>query len=235
MLAQDFKPNRLEQAKAIVERIVEENPNGRIGVIVFSGSAMWQCPMTYDLYALRMFLQGVNVGVLPLGGTQISEAIILASKALNNRPTKIKTMFLISDGEDHDSKIKDAISAANDAGLKIFTIAIGAKEGAPIPIKDETGAIKDYVKDRSGQIVVSKVNPDLLQNVAKETGGKYFDASNQDIFLAISKAVRNLEKNQTEATKRNNKIDRFQIFLFLALLALFAQLLFPLRRKNNKA
>jgi Ca-activated chloride channel family protein len=232
MLAQDLEPNRLERAKVMVERIIEENSGGRIGIIAFSGTAMWQCPMTYDLQAVRMFLQGVNVGILPLGGTQISDAIILASKAVSDKSVKGKVMFLISDGEDHDSKIKDAVNAAKNAGLKIAAVGIGTKEGAPIPIKDEAGAVKDYVKDKSGRIVISKVNSALLQNVAQETGGRYFDASNNDISSTLSGAVRDLDKNQNKTGERSKKIDRFQLFLLLGLIALFAELLFPIRRKK---
>jgi Ca-activated chloride channel family protein len=141
-------------------------------------------------------------------------------------------MILISDGETHDSKIKEAANAAKKAGLRIISIGIGTNEGALIPIKDETGAVIDYVKDVNGEVVISSVNPVLLKRVAEETGGKYFDASNDDIYPSLVKAVRNLDKNSSEVGMRNSKTDRFQIFLLLGLIALFAELLFPIRRKR---
>ncbi|MDR3256526.1 MAG: VWA domain-containing protein [Endomicrobium sp.] len=234
MLAEDSKPNRLEKAKIMVTRIVEENPGEKIGVIIFSGFAMWQCPMTYDLQALKMFLESVEIGNLPLGGTQISDAIMLASKAISDKATSGKVMLLISDGEDHDSKIKEAINAAKKAELKIISVGIGTSEGAPIPIKDETGVIRDYVKDRKGQIVMSKMNSVLLKSVAKETGGKYISALDKDISTELVKTIRGLDKNKNETSNRDNKTDRFQIFLLLGLIALFAELLFPIRHKNKK-
>ncbi|MDR2251433.1 MAG: VWA domain-containing protein [Endomicrobium sp.] len=230
MLAQDLKPNRLEKAKDMVLKIVEENPGEKIGIIVFAGSAMWQCPMTYDSQALKMFLKSVEVGNLPMGGTQISDAIVLASKAVEKEISNGKVMILISDGEDHDSKIKEAINKAKKVGLKIIAVGIGTPAGSPVPVKDESGITRDYIKDRTGQVVISKINANLLKSVASETGGKYFDASDKDILGELSKAVRDLEKNKNKVSERDSKIDRFQIFLFVALLLLFIELLFPVKR-----
>ncbi|WP_373477206.1 VWA domain-containing protein [Candidatus Endomicrobiellum devescovinae] len=230
MLAQDLKPNRLEKAKDMVLKIVGENSGEKIGIIVFAGSAMWQCPMTYDSQALKMFLRSVETTSLPIGGTQISDAITLASKAVEKELSNGKIMVLISDGEDHDSGIKEAINKAKKAGLKIIAVGIGTPNGSPIPVKDESGIIKDYIKDRTGQIVVSKINANLLKSVASETGGKYFDASVKDISGELSRAVRDLEKNKNKISERDSKIDRFQIFLFVALLLLFIELLFPVKR-----
>ncbi|MDR1942773.1 MAG: VWA domain-containing protein [Endomicrobium sp.] len=230
MLAQDLKPNRLEKAKDMVLKIVEENSGEKIGIIVFAGSAMWQCPMTYDSQALKMFLRSVETSSLPIGGTQISDAIILASKAIEKELSNGKIMVLISDGEDHDSGIKEAINKAKKTGLKIIAVGIGTPNGSPIPVKDESGIIKDYIKDRTGQIVVSKINANLLKSVASETGGKYFDASVKDISGELSRAVRDLEKNKNKISERDSRIDRFQIFLFVALLLMFIELLFPVKR-----
>jgi Ca-activated chloride channel family protein len=230
MLAQDLKPNRLEKAKNMVLKIVEENVGEKIGVIVFSGTAMWQCPMTYDSKALKMFLQNVQVGSLPMGGTKISDAIILASKAVEKEICNGKVLVLISDGEDHDSKIKEAINEAKKTNLKIIAVGIGTLAGSPIPIEDENGTVKNYVRDVQGQGVISKINSTLLKNVADETDGKYFDASGKDISVDLLKAVKDLEKNKSEVGQRDNKIDRFQIFLFIALVLLFVDLLIPVKR-----
>jgi Ca-activated chloride channel family protein len=230
MLAQDLKPNRLEKAKDMVLKIVEENQGEKIGIIVFAGSAMWQCPLTYDSQALKMFLQSVEVGNLPMGGTRISDAIVLAAKAVEKEISNGKVMILISDGEDHDSKIKEAISKAKKVELKIIAVGIGTPAGSPVPVKNENGTIEDYIKDRTGHVVISKINANLLKSVASETGGKYFDASDKDISGELSKAVRDLEKNKNNVSERDSKIDRFQIFLFVALLLLFIELLFPVKR-----
>jgi Ca-activated chloride channel family protein len=234
MLAQDLKPNRLERAKDTVLKIVEESPGEKIGVIVFAGTAMWQCPMTYDSRALKMFLESVETGSLPKGGTQISDAIILASKAVGKGLSNGKAMILISDGEDHDSKIKEAISEAKKVGLKIISVGIATKAGAPIPLKNENATISGYVKDKAGNIVISKINAGLLKSVASETGGRYFDDSGKDISGELLKAIKDLEKNKSESSEKSGKIDRFQIFLFVALLLLFIELLFPVKRLRNE-
>ena len=234
MLAQDIKPDRLENAKLMLLRIIEDNPGEKMGVIIFSGLAMWQCPMTYDFQALKMFLQGVEVGQLPLGGTQISAAILLAVKAVAETPARGKVLILISDGEDHDSKIKEAITEAQKANLKIFSVGIGTPEGAPIPLRNDSGAVKDYVKDRNGQIVMSRLNPVLLKRIAEETGGRYFDASSRDVSPSIAKAIKDLEKNKDEIQENTAKADRFQIFLFMSLIMFFIWLLIPGSKAPNK-
>jgi len=135
MLAEDNKPNRLEKAKLMLLKVISENPGEKMGLIVFSGSAMWQCPMTYDLDALKMFLQGVETGQLPLGGTQISAAINLAARAVSGSAGSNKVLILISDGEDHDSKIKEAVNNAKKSDLRIISVGVGTPEGAPIPVR----------------------------------------------------------------------------------------------------
>ncbi|MDR3111922.1 MAG: VWA domain-containing protein [Elusimicrobiota bacterium] len=234
MLSEDVKPSRLEKAKIMISSIIETNPDDKIGIIAFAGSAMWQCPMTHDLVALKMFLQEIAVGTIPLGGTQISGAISLAAKALENKPAKSKTLILISDGEDHDSQVKEALSLAKNVGLRIISVAIGSSEGSPIPIKDKSGVITDYVKDAMENIVMSKVNSVLLKEVAQDSGGQYFEAFDKDITPHLVKAVRDLEKNTNSLNRQNDKVDRFQIFVLICLLFLFGENLIALRRKENE-
>lgn len=237
MLAEDIIPSRLEKAKFMLSRIAEASRGDKVGVIVFSGSAMWQCPMTYDIEALKMFLQEIEVGSLPMGGTQISDAIILASKALSANPGNTKVMVLISDGEDHDSKIKEALEIAKENKLKILSVGIGTDMGAPLPIRDESGNVIDYVKDRSGNTVISKINSSLLKMISEESGGQYFESSDQkDISSSIIKDVRDIEKNKDGSFKKSTKHDRFQVFLIIALLALIIEMLIPTtyRKKDEK-
>lgn len=231
MLAEDIKPNRLEKAKMMLLNIIENSPGEKMGIIVFSGSAMWQCPMTYDMQALKMFVQGIETGYLPLGGTQLSGAVNLAAKAVNESIGKSKVLLLISDGEDHDSKIKEAVSEAKKAGLKILSVGIGTQKGEPIPLKDANGQIKDYVKDKNGQIAMTKMNPALLKSIAEETGGRYFDASEKDVSPALIKAISDLEKNQSAAEDTTGKADKFQLFLLLALISFLIEMIIPKVKK----
>ncbi|MDR2860648.1 MAG: VWA domain-containing protein [Elusimicrobiota bacterium] len=221
MLAQDISPNRLERAKFMLLNIIEESSGDRMGVIVFSGTAMWQCPLTYDLEALKMFLQDVSVEQLPVGGTQISDAIALAAQASEETAKNNKVLLLISDGEDHDSKINDAIKVANKNGLRIISVGIGSHAGAPIP------QANGYLKDNRGAVVMTKLNPTLLKSVAEQTGGQYFEAEGRDISSALIRAVQNIEKTKNGKIQRNSKTDRFQLFLLLALLSFLAGMLIP--------
>jgi Ca-activated chloride channel family protein len=231
MLARDIEPNRLERAKDILTRVIDGNPGERIGVIAFSGSAMWQCPMTYDHEALKMFLRDIYVGQLPMGGTQISDAVALAVKSLQNSPANNKVLILISDGEDHDSKIEQAVKEAKNSNLRIISIGIGTAVGAPIP-SSEVG-IEGYIKDSSGEIVLSKLNSSLLMSVSQRTDGLYLDASQRDLLAQLTRAVQNLDKSKKDSIQKNNKADRFQIFLFLALLALILDFLTPIAKSRQ--
>ena len=229
MLAQDISPNRLERAKFMLLNIIEVNAGNRMGVIVFSGTAMWQCPMTYDLEALKMFMQDINVEQLPVGGTQISDAIILAANAAEKTPSSSKILLLISDGEDHDSKINEALNKAKDSGLKIISVGIGSKEGSPIL----DPATNRYITDNNGDTVVSKLNPTVLRKIAEQSGGQYFETEGRDISGALISTLESVDKNKGAGFESAAKVDRFQIFLFLALLAfLLAQITPRIKRKE---
>lgn len=230
MSAQDIEHGRLQKAKEIILKVIDDNPGGKIGIIAFAGTAVWQCPVTYDYQALKMFLHDVQTDILPVGGTQISSAVILALRAAKKDDSSKKTMILMSDGEDHDSNIKEAVKGAVKAGMRIITVGIGTPDGCPVPVIDENGNVKDYLKDSFGKIVISRVNTDLLKIIAAETGGKYFCVSGGDISGELSKAVRNLGRNKNGINLKNTKTDRFQVFLFIALILLFIELLFPLKK-----
>ncbi|MCL2145178.1 MAG: VWA domain-containing protein [Endomicrobia bacterium] len=231
MLAEDIKPSRLEKAKMLISAIIKECEGDKIGIIVFSGISMWQCPMTYDAEAVKMFLQGVNIGSLPFGGTEFSSPINLAVKALDGKPSGSRAMVLITDGEDHDKKTKEAVESAKKAGLKIISVGIGTAQGAPIPEKDSSGRLIKYVTDEKGKTVMSRLDSGLLRTIASETGGKYFEISdNSGVSADIVKELQNLDKDSHGKTKESSKQDRFQIFLFLALIAFLTEFIYPKAR-----
>ncbi|MCL1972343.1 MAG: VWA domain-containing protein [Endomicrobia bacterium] len=235
MLAEDVKSNRLERAKVLMSRIITEREGDKIGVIVFSSMAMWQCPMTYDIEAVKMFLQRVSTGDLPIGGTEFSAPITLAVKSLNGKPSNSRVMILITDGEDHDEKTKEAIESAKKADLRIITVGIGTAQGAPIPERDSSGALIRYVTDSNGKTVISRLDSALLQKIASETGGKYFEISGSaDVFADIIKELQTLGKDSQGKVKESGRHDRFQIFLFLALIAFIIELVYPKTVKSKK-
>lgn len=235
MLAQDVKPGRMDRAKMLISRIIEECEGDKIGVIVFSGVSMWQCPMTYDAEAVKMFLQDVNTGSLPFGGTEFSSPINLAVKTLGEKPSNSRVMVLITDGEDHDKKTKEAVEAAKKAGLKIISVGIGTYQGAPIPERNHLGNISGYVSDNKGKTVMSRLDSGLLQKIASETGGKYFEISgNSDISGDILKELKSLDKNEQGKIKANGRRDWFQLFLLFALAAFIAETVYPKTVKNKQ-
>ncbi|MCL2334543.1 MAG: VWA domain-containing protein [Endomicrobia bacterium] len=219
MLAKDITPCRLEAAKALLSTVISDNEGEKIGIITFAGNAMWACPMTYDVDALKSFLSGAQAGSMPIGGTQLSSVVNLAAKALSAGAQNAKLMILISDGEDHDSAIGGAVKNAKDSGLKIITAAVGTQQGAPVPFKDEFGNVSGYIKDGSGKIVMSRANTELLRKIAAETGGQFLELSGGSVTRELSKAIKEAKKSKFGTTENSNKKERFQIFLIAAIIA----------------
>jgi len=219
MLAGDVKPNRLEAAKALLSKVIADNEGEKMGIIAFAGTAMWRCPMTFDTDALKAFLSGAQTGSMPVGGTQLGSAINLAANAVNAAAQNTKLMILITDGEDHDSEVSSAVKNAADSGLRIITVAVGTGQGAPIPVKNESGVTDGYIKDASGQVVMSRVNSALLGKIAEETGGKYFELSDSAIVQDLSKLIEAAKKNKYGSEENADKKERFQIFLAAAIIA----------------
>lgn len=229
MLAQDAAPDRLSMAKFLLLNVIDQNAGNKIGLIVFTQNAMWQCPMTYDLAALKMFLQDVTVEQLPVGGTQISQAIMLAAKTISqDNQANPRVLLLISDGEDHDSKVEQAIREAEKNNLTIFSVGVGSAQGAPIP---QGGG---YLKDSNGQTVITKLNPALLQNAAQKTGGRYFNASDSGVLDSLINATQNIEKSKNGTFNANTKNDQFQIFLAIAFFAFLAMILVRTSESKKK-
>lgn len=235
MLAEDIKPSRMEKAKMLISRIIEECEGDKIGVIVFSGVSMWQCPMTYDGEAVKMFLQDVDTDALPFGGTEFSSPINLALKALEGRNSSSIAMVLITDGEDHDKRTSESVEAAEKAGLKIISVGVGTYQGAPIPVKSNDGTLLRYMTDKKNKTVITKLNSGLLRKIASETGGKYFEFSGSgDVTNEIINEIKGTDKQSQGKTKENSRKDRFQIFLLLALAAFIMELFYPKTVKDQK-
>jgi Ca-activated chloride channel family protein len=169
MLATDVKPSRLEKAKRSIRDLLQTVKGDRIGLILFSGVAFIQCPLTYDKATYDLFLDGSTIDLLPVQGTEIAAALSLADKAFeqgSEAGTRAKTVVLISDGENHGQNAIEAAKTLGSKGIRVFSLAMG-EEGSPIP--DETGS---FMRDEQGQMVISK--PDLggLAAIAKAGGGR---------------------------------------------------------------
>ena len=220
MLAEDIKPNRLERAKRKVYDLCQMLEGDRIGLIAFAGTSFVQCPLTLDYGAFKIFLDYLNPDLIPVPGTAIGDAIRTAVKSFNSRERTAKALIIITDGEDHESKPFEAAQEAKKEGVRIFTIGVGQEGGAPIPLQDGSGGFK---KDERGDLVLSKLDESTLQKIALETGGSYVRSVTGDMDLnkIYKDDIRgSIEKKELRSTRKKRWEERFQWFVFAALVLL---------------
>jgi len=228
MLAQDIKPNRLEFAKSALANLVVGFNGNKIGIIVFAGTAFWQCPITLDNMAANNFLSNISTSSVPLGGTKISKALDLALKGTSEIPEGAKAIILVTDGEDDDSGLHILIEKAKKYKTKIFTIGIGSKDGSKIVINNS------YIKDENGNDVISKIDEETLQYIADETGGQYINLSeSKDAIFKVLQIAKSLDKAKDDASKEIRREDQYHKFLFVALILFCIYLLLTPYRRNK--
>jgi Ca-activated chloride channel family protein len=235
MRAEDLKPNRLERAKQAIAKLTEKLSNDRIGLVIFAGEAFLQLPLTGDYSAVKMFLGAIEPGAIPTQGTAIGAAIQAAGKAfagveeLQNEQ-RYKVLILITDGENHED---DAIAAAQElhkTGVVVHAIGMGSPEGAPIPVY-ANGISAGYRKDRSGNIVITKLDETGLQRIAAAGGGIYVRANNTEAGLNIvMDEIGKMEKKEFGSKVFTNYEDRFQYPLLIAFVLMLLELLLSERR-----
>jgi Ca-activated chloride channel homolog len=220
MLASDVAPNRLARAKLAVQDLLAELQGDRIGLVAFAGSAFVQCPLTLDRNAFRESLDAVEVGLIPRGGTNLTEAIDASLEAFEGRQGSHQAVVLITDGEDHEGKVEDAIKHATERGVKVFTVGIGTAEGELIPTEGGT-----FLKDRKGQVVKSRLDEETLKKLALDTGGVYLHAAGTDLGLSAlyREHIASMEKRELESTLERRYEHRFQIPLAIGLFLLVVE------------
>lgn len=220
MLAEDVKPNRLERAKLLVSRLIDKMQNDRIGLIVFAGNAYLQMPLTIDHAAGKLFLSTINTGMVPTQGTAIADAIHLSMQAFGQDEKKYKALIIITDGEDQEGEALTAAEEAANEGIVIHTIGVGSPQGTPIPLY-KNGVQIDFKRDQSGNIVLSKLNETILQQVAVKGNGEYFRMTSgiEEVNQLLTK-VSTMEKKEIEERVFTDYEDQFQYFIALALVLL---------------
>ena len=224
MLAEDIAPNRIEKSKRLVSAIINQLASDRVGIIAYAAQAVPQLPITTDYAAAKMFLQALNTDMLSSQGTALDSAIDLAGTFFVDEDQTNRVIFLISDGEDHSEEASNAASRAAKLGIKIFTFGVGTESGAPIPLK-RNGIIESYKKDSDGEVVITKLNQNILQNIAASTGGIYQDGNNtQKVLDFVSEQLKAMDKKEFEAKKFVSFKDRFQAFLLASLIFLLIDL-----------
>lgn len=225
MMAEDVRPNRLEQAKAEMIKLVDHLTGTKIGIVAFAGTAVLISPLTTDPSALKMYIESLETSSVSTQGTNF-ESALQASKAAFERggvdkdsSTSVTRAILIaSDGEDHEP---DALKMAEDlskSGTKIFTLAYGTEKGGPIPVRDKMGFLRGNKKSE-GETVITKVDGQILRKLAQSGNGSFYFASfGGDHISKLLKDFEKLEKSEFESQMATNYDENFQLFLFLAII-----------------
>lgn len=236
MLAEDMKPNRIAKARQEVRGILNRLQGDRIGLVAFAGEAFVQCPLTLDYSAAEIFLDVIDVGLIPQQGTAVGSAIRKAMEAFEKHERKHKVLILLTDGEDHDTEPVKAAEEARKDGVKIYPIGIGSPVGEPIPVTNRQGERVGFKKDESGEVVVTKLDEMTLQKIALSTGGKYYHATAGEMELdKVYDEISKMEKKELEGKLMMQYEDRFQYPLFLAILLIVLEFFIPEKRKTGTA
>ena len=232
MLAQDIQPSRLERAKQVISKIIDNSPDDRIGLVIFAGRAYLQMPLTVDHEAAKMYLSAASPDDVPTQGTVIADALRMCEAAFNPKDKTFKSVLLLSDGEDHDN---DAIKVTKDfakEGIMVNTIGIGSPQGAPIMDPDT----HQYKKDDQGQTVISKLNEKELSDIAKAGNGIYQLYTNTDAVAAnVKNQLANIGKETTTSDSLYMSFEQyFQYFLGGAFILLLIEFFFSEKKKLKK-
>jgi len=232
MLAADVKPDRLERSKLAVKDLIKKLKGDRVGLIAFSGTAFLQCPLTVDYGGFLLALDDLGIDTIPRGGTSISSAIKLAMKSYEGGQKKYKALVLVTDGEDHEGNPPAVSQTARREGIKIFAIGIGTADGELIQLRDKSGR-KTFLKDRQGNLVKSRLNEEVLREIAVTTGGAYVRSSGAEFGLdyIYEEKLKDMERREIKAQMNKFYHERFQIPLALALLLLMVEPLISDKKK----
>lgn len=232
MLAEDIAPNRLEKSKRIVSEILNNLASDRVGIIAYAAQAFPQLPITTDYGAAKMFLASMNTYMMSSQGTAIDAAINLAKTYYDDEEQTNRVLIIISDGEDHSNQAVDAVEEAAEEGIKVFTIGVGTTKGGPIPEK-RNGVVETYKKDQEGEVVITKLNEEVLQEIAADGNGNYIDGSNTDAVVEfITETLLQMDKKEFESKQFADYKDQFQWFLAGAIFFLLLDVLL-LERKTQ--
>ena len=221
MLAEDVTPSRLDRSKMMVENLVDHFTNDKIGLLVFAGDAFVQLPITSDYVSAKMFLSSIDPSMMATQGTDIARAIDMATHSFTQEEGIGKAIIVITDGEDHEGGALEAAKAAKDAGMRVYVLGVGSTQGAPIPVPG-TG---DYMKDNTGNTVMSALNEDMCRQVAQAGGGAYIHVENNSAAQdQLDNELDKLAKKETTSTVYSEFDEQFQAVAILALLLLILEI-----------
>lgn len=219
MLAQDVVPSRLDKSKMLVENLVDHFTNDKIGLVVFAGDAYVQLPITSDYVSAKMFLQSIEPTLIETQGTDIAKALHIAMSSFTQDEKSGKAVIVITDGEDHEGGALDAAKAAKKKGIRVFILGIGDIKGAPIKL--ENG---EYLKDASGNVVMTALNEDMCKQIAAAGSGTYIHVDNtSDAQEKLDEEIAKIQKGDISSVIYSEYDEQFQAFGILAIFVLIIE------------
>ncbi len=232
MNAEDIAPNRMERAKRFAMDVVRSLRSERLGLIVFGGSAYLQTPLTDDYAAMNIFLSSANTQMVSNQGTAISAAVELAQESFEVENKANRAVIIISDGETHDEEALAQVRAARDDGILTFTIGVGTPDGAPIPTR--TRGRNEYMYDETGNLVMSKINEEMLRDLATAGDGAYYNLSSgsEEILANLGAKIERMEKQTYEQRVFEEYESYFQIPVAIALLLILLEFMISYRKNR---
>ena len=229
MLAQDYSPDRLSRAKLAISRIVDRLQGDRIGLIIFAGSSFVQLPITTDYVSAKMFLGSINPQSVPIQGTAIGAAIRTAARSFSLQSEKSRAIIVITDGENHEDDAVDAARQVAETGIRIYTIGVGSVQGQPIPMDG------DLLKDKDGNIVVSRLDEETLKRIASVGNGAYVRAGGEEFGLnPILDEIRKLEDERFNSLVFEEYDEQYMYFFAAALFFFVLEALIGERRPRRR-
>ena len=220
MLAEDVAPSRLDRSKMMVENLVDNFTNDKIGLIVFAGDAFIQLPITSDYVSAKMFLSSISPSMIATQGTDIAKAISMASHSFTQQEGVGKAIIVITDGEDHEGGALEAAKEAKDKGMRVYILGVGSTKGAPIPTGNG-----DYMKDNTGQTVMTGLNEQMCREIAQAGGGAYIHVeNNSNAQDQLDHELNKLAKKEIESTVYSDYDEQFQAVGIIVLLLLIIEI-----------
>lgn len=235
MLAEDMAPNRLARAKLSAVDLKRLARADRVGLVAFAGSAFLQCPLAFDEEAFRQNVNALDVSIIPQGGTALAESIRCAEAAFKDKNDNHKVLVLFSDGEDHDGEAVEAARSAAKEGMRVFTIGVGTPNGELLRVKDANGR-SDYVRDDQGNVVKSRLNEQLLREIAQAGDGFYLLLTGANTMdMLYERGLAPLPKSELSARRVKRYHERYQWLLGLAVSLLMLEMFLPERRRVQRS
>lgn len=238
MLADDIYPNRLEKAKRLISRIINTTNDNKVALIVFAGDAFVQLPITNDFISAKMFLESITPELIARQGTDIGAAINLAAKSFTPNEKIGKAIIIITDGENHEGGAEEAATLAAEKGINVFVLGVGTEKGGRIPVKGKN----EYIRDKDGFVVVSKLNEDMANRIAKAGKGTYVRVDNtNNAQTVISNELDKLQQDEVKTDIYTKYREQFEVIAVIVFLLLIAESIVTVildsiaQRKNRKA